>query len=64
MRKWLVILLAIALLFALPKLNTRGRRRDFPLMKRINDTVNVLVAVLLVAYLAAFIYWLWTEVIR
>jgi hypothetical protein len=64
MRKWLVLLLAIALLYALPKLNTRGRRRDFPLMKRINETINVLAAVLLVVYLVAFFYWLWTEVIR
>jgi len=64
MRKWLVLLLAIALLYALPKLNTRGRRRDFPLLKRINETVNILAAVLLVVYLVAFIYWLWTEVFR
>lgn len=58
------MLLAIALLFALPKINTRGRRRDFPLMKRINDTINILAWVLLVVYLGAFLYWLWTEVIR
>jgi hypothetical protein len=64
MRKWLVMLLAIALLFALPKINTRGRRRDFPLMKRINDTINILAWVLLVVYVGAFLYWLWTEVIR
>ena len=64
MRKWLVALLAIALLYALPKLNTRGRRRDFPLMKRIDGAINVLVAVLLVVYLVAFLYWLWTEVFR
>lgn len=64
MRKWLVLLLAIALLYALPKLNTRGRRRDFPLLKRINETINILAAVLLVVYLVAFLYWLWTEVIR
>ena len=64
MRKWLVMLLAVALLFALPKINTRGRRRDFPLMKRINDTINILAWVLLVVYLGAFLYWLWTEVIR
>lgn len=64
MRKWLILLLAIALLYALPKLNTRGRRRDFPLMKRVNETINILAAVLLVVYLVAFLYWLWTEVIR
>jgi hypothetical protein len=64
MRKWLVVLLAIALLYALPKLNTRGRRRDFPLMKRINETINILAWVLLVVYFGAFLYWLWTEFIR
>jgi hypothetical protein len=64
MRKWLVVLLAIALLYALPKLNTRGRRRDFPLMKRINDTITILAWVLLVFYFGAFLYWVWTELIR
>jgi basic membrane lipoprotein Med (substrate-binding protein (PBP1-ABC) superfamily) len=39
MRKWLVLLLAIALLYALPKLNTRWSRRRFPLMKRIDQAV-------------------------
>ena len=64
MRKWLAILLAIALLYALPKLNTRGRRRDFPLMKRINETINILAWVLLAVYFGAFLYWIWTEFIR
>jgi hypothetical protein len=61
MRKWLVVLLALAVLYALPKINTRRSRRHFPLMKRINDTVNILAAVLLVVYVAAFIYWLFTR---
>lgn len=61
MRKWLVLLLAIALLYALAKLNTRGRRRAFPLMKRIDDTINVVAAVLFVAYLVTFVYWLFTR---
>ena len=64
MRKWLLLLLAIALLFALPKINTRGRRDRFPLLKRVNDAVNVVAAVLLAVYLVAFGYWLWTEVLR
>lgn len=61
MRKWLVVLLALAVLYALPKINTRRSRRHFPLMKRINDTVNILAAVLLVVYVAAFVYWLFTR---
>lgn len=61
MRKWLVLLLAIALLFALPKLNTRWSRRRFPLMKRIDQALTLVTAVLLVVYLAAFVYWLLTR---
>lgn len=64
MRKWLVPLLAIALLFVLPKINTRWGRRRSPLLKRINGALNALAAVLLLVYLGAFFYWLWTEVIR
>ena len=64
MRKWLVVLLAIALLYALPKLNTRGRRGASPYLKRLNDTINILVWVLLAVYLGAFLYWLWTELVR
>jgi hypothetical protein len=61
MRKWLVPLLALAILYALAKLNTHRSRRRFPLMKRINAMVNILAAVLFVVYLAAFIYWLFTR---
>jgi hypothetical protein len=61
MRKWLVLLLAIALLYALPKLNTRRARRDFPLVKRIDGAVNVAVIVLLAVYIAAFVNWLLTR---
>jgi hypothetical protein len=64
MRKWLVLLLAIALLYALPKLNTRWSRRRFPLMKRIDQAITIVTAVLLVVYIAAFLYWLWTEALR
>lgn len=58
MRKWLFVLLAVALLYALSEINTRRRRRIFPLLKRINEVLNVLVWVLLVVYLGAFLYWL------
>jgi len=64
MRKWLVIFLVILLLFALPKFNTLGRRRSSPLLKRINDTINIIVWVLLAVYLSAFLFWLWREVIH
>jgi hypothetical protein len=58
MRKWLVLLLALSLLYALPKLNTRRTRRAFPLMKRIDGAINVVVVVLLAIYLVSFVRWL------
>jgi len=61
MRKWLLLLLAIVLLYALPKLNTRRSRRDFPLMKRIDSAINVVVVLLLAVYLVAFLRWLFTR---
>ncbi len=61
MRKWLLLLLAIALIFVLPKINTRRTRRAIPLMKRIDDAINVVVAVLLAFYLFSFVRWLLTR---
>ena len=61
MRKWLVLLLAIAIIYALPKLNTRRRRTRYPFLKRLNETINILAVVLLIVYLTAFVYWLFTR---
>ena len=61
MRKWLLLLLALAILYALPKLNTRRTRRAFPLMKSIDQAINVIVVVLLAVYLYSFIRWLLTR---
>lgn len=64
MRKWLTMFLALAVVYALSKLNTKRRRERYPFLKRVNEAVNILVWVLFAAYLAAFLYWLWTEVLR
>jgi hypothetical protein len=61
MRKWLVLLLVIAIIYALPKLNTRRGRTRYPFLKRLNETINILAVVLLVVYLTAFVYWLFTR---
>jgi hypothetical protein len=61
MRKWLLLLLALAVLYALPKINTRRTRKAFPLMKSIDRTINVVVVVLLAIYLYSFIRWLLTR---
>ena len=61
MRKWLVLLLVIAIIYALPKLNTRRGRTRYPFLKRLNETINILAVVLLIVYLTAFVYWLFTR---
>ncbi len=63
MRKWLYFLLALAVVYALSKLNTQKRRKKYPLLKRINFFLNVIVWVLLVSYVATFLHWLITEVL-
>jgi len=63
-RKWLTLLLALAIVYALSKLNTKRRRERYPFLKRVNEFINILVWVLFTVYLAAFSYWLWTEVLR
>ena len=61
MRKWLVLLLAIALLFVLSKISTRRSRARFPLLKRIDNAINVVVVLLLAVYLYSFVHWLLTR---
>jgi MFS superfamily sulfate permease-like transporter len=61
MRKWLVLLLALAILYALPKINTRRGRTRYPFLKRLNETINILAVVLFVVYIVAFVYWLFTR---
>jgi len=63
-RKWLTLLLALAVVYALSKINTKRRRERYPFLKRVNEIVNILVWVLFAVYLAAFSYWLWTEILR
>jgi len=61
MRKWLLLLLALAILYVLPKFNTKRARARFPFLKRLDRTISVLAVVLLVVYIAAFVYWLVTR---
>ena len=63
MRKWLVFLLALAVLYAVSKLNTKKRRKKYPILKRLNTAINIVVWVMFISYLVTFIYWLITEVI-
>jgi len=61
-RKWLYLLLVWAVLYAFSRINTPRTRKRYPLLKRIDRALNVVVWVLLAAYLVTFGWWLATEV--
>jgi hypothetical protein len=63
MRKWLYLLLAVAILYAISTLgNKKSRARD-PFLKRVNKIITIVAWTLLAVYGAAFLYWLYTELI-
>lgn len=64
MRKWLFVLLALAVLYALSTLTRKKHKAKYPILKRIDRAITVVVWILLAAYGVAFFYWLFTQVIR
>ncbi len=63
MRKWLLVLLVLAVLYALSKITAKKQQARYPFLKRLDRTITILVWVLLAAYVISFLYWLYTEVI-
>lgn len=64
MKKWLFVLLILAILYALSKITGGQHKARYPFLKRIDRTLNILVWVLLVVYIVSFLYWLYSEIIR
>lgn len=63
MRKWLLFLVILAVIYALSKINQNKKTRS-PFLKRVNETLSIIVWVLLIAYAVSFLHWLYTEVFR
>jgi len=64
MRKWLSVVLVLAILYALSSLTGKKYKSRYPILKRIDRAISVVVLILLAAYSIAFVYWLVTQVIR
>ena len=64
MRKWLLVLLVLAILYALSTLTGKKRKARYPILRRIDRAITVVVWFLLAAYGIAFFYWLFTQAIR
>lgn len=60
MRKWLLFLVILAIIYALSRINQKKKVRS-PFLKRVNETLSTIVWVLLIAYAVSFLYWLYTE---
>ncbi len=63
MRKWLFFLAVLAVVYAISQIGRRKRDRS-PFLKRLNETVSIVVWVLLAAYAISFLYWLYKEIFR
>jgi len=64
MRKWLFVLLVLAILYALTTLTGRKYRARYHILRRVDRAITVVVWILLAAYGIAFFYWLYTQIIR
>ena len=61
MRRWLYLLVIIALVYAISQFG-RSKKDRSPLLKRLSETVSIIVWVLIFVYTLGFIYWLYKEV--
>jgi hypothetical protein len=64
MRKWLLILLSLAVVYILARLNTPQAHQRYPRLKRIDNAVTRFVWILGALYLAAMAYWFYDKVLR
>ena len=60
MRRYLILVGAIVLVWLFSVVNSRRARQCSPWLKRIDETITILVWVLALAYGLAFLYWLYT----
>ncbi|NIM98826.1 MAG: hypothetical protein GTO24_12340 [candidate division Zixibacteria bacterium] len=64
MRKWLYLLLFIAALYVVSRLGTKKKGGKYPILKQISETISIVVWGLLVFYILAFLYWLYTLIFK
>ena len=63
MRKWFYFLIILIVVYILSKMNWK-KKESSPFLKRLNETLSILVWVLLAAYSISFLYWLYTQIFR
>ncbi len=63
MRKWLYLLLGLVLFVVISKMNLKRKVRS-PFFKRLNETLTILVWVLLSVYTLTFLRWLFKQIFQ
>jgi hypothetical protein len=58
MQKWLVFFLALAAVLVFTQFNSKKNRERHPRLKRLNQSINIVVWVIVAAYATALIIWL------
>ena len=63
MRKWFLFLAILGLVYILSKASQRGENRS-SFRQRFNETLSILVWVLIIAYVLSFLYWLYSQIFK
>jgi len=63
MRKWLFFLAILAAVYAFSRIS-KGKQDRSPFLKRLSESISIVVWVLLAAYAVSFLYWLYKEIFR
>jgi hypothetical protein len=62
MRKWILFLVIIGLVYVVSKASQKGENRS-SFRQRFSETVSILVWVLIIAYVLSFLYWLYSQIV-
>ena len=63
MRKWLLMLAILGMVYLVSKIGRKKEDRS-PFLKRLNETLSLLAWALVAAYTLFFLYWLYTQIFR
>jgi len=63
MRKWLLLLALLGLVYLVSHINRRKKDRS-PFLKRLNETLSLLAWALVATYTLFFLYWLYTQIFK
>ncbi len=64
MRKWFFLFGLLVLVYLISKLNNSKSKEKSPFFIRMNETVSILVWALSIAYVLAFLYWLYGAIFK